>query len=187
MDSGRSTCVDLRCRVADPVLLLLDVDGVINAFGKPGWGAAPRKTKIGECTIRWAPRLVFSLKSLQRAGLIEMWWSTTWCGDELALKLLEARLGLQLPRAFTERPPHKTWGDMKAGAALDALNAGRRVAWADDTEVRGAWYLFPRFESEERQGSILPLIPHPNRGLQPDHVQAIEGFARASHRTGMQD
>lgn len=173
--------------MADSVLLLLDIDGVINAFGKPGWGAAPRKTKIGEHTIRWAPRLVLELKALQRAGLIEMWWSSTWCGDEFDLKVLEARLGLHLPRAFTERPPHKTWGDMKAEAALDAMNAGRRVAWADDTEVRGAWYLFPRFVTEERCGQILPVIPHPNRGLQPEDVRSIEGFARASHQTGMQD
>lgn len=171
----------------EPVVLLLDIDGVINAFSKPGWGAPPRKVQIGDCVVRWAPRLIRELYALQTQGLIEMRWSSTWCRDELDLQILERVLRLPLPRAFSERPPHKTWGDMKAEAALDALNEGRYVAWADDTEVAGAWYLFPRFRQEQERGRILPVTPVGKEGLQPEHVAAIERFARASQQTGMQD
>ena len=74
-----------------------------------------------------------------------------------------------------------------AEAALDALDESRYVAWADDMEVAGAWYLFPRFREEQERGRILPLTPVSARGLQPEDVAAIERFAREAQQAGIPD
>lgn len=162
----------------EPPIWMLDVDGVINAFGKPGWGEAPRKRIIAGFVIRWAPKLIVRMKQLQAAGLIEIRWSTTWCGSRWELGMLAMTLGLDCAPAFADRPPHKTWGDMKAEAALDALGSGRRLVWTDDDEVGGARGLFPQFEEAEKDGRALLIAPRSNRGLQPEHLDQIEEFAR---------
>jgi hypothetical protein len=152
----------------EPPVWMLDIDGVINA-NKPGWGEAPRRRIIGGFPVRWAPKLIVRMKKLQAANLVEIRWSTTWCGSPWELGMLAMTVGLDCAPAFTERPPHKTWGDMKAEAALDVLASGRRLIWTDDDEVGEARWLFPQFEEEEEEGR--------DRGLQPNDLDAIEAFA----------
>ncbi len=59
-------------------VLLLDVDGVINAFN-PGWGDTAR-AKCAGLTVRWSPDMVARIRALHASGLDEVRWSTTWCG-----------------------------------------------------------------------------------------------------------
>jgi Swiss Army Knife RNA repair-like protein len=166
----------------EPPVWMLDIDGVINA-NKPGWGEAPRRRIIGGFIIRWAPKLIVRMKELQAAHQVEIRWSTTWCGSPWELGMLAMTVGLECAPAFAERPPHKTWGDMKAEAALDVLASGRRLVWTDDDEVGGARWLFPQFEEAEEDGRALLIAPRSNRGLQPDHLDAIEAFATQHNGT----
>lgn len=157
---------------------LLDVDGVINT-SRPGWGGAPRKTRIDRLTIRWAPKMVTRIYNLHHAGTIEARWCSTWCGYPDELAILGRILGLDLAAAFGDRPASKTWGDLKVEAALGVLAAGRRLVWADDEEVAAARILFPEVAAAEADGRALLLAPRSTRGLQPEDLDAVEVFAAA--------
>jgi hypothetical protein len=157
---------------------LLDIDGVINA-NKPGWGAAPRKVSCAGFTIRWAPALVVRIRQLHRAGWVDIRWSSTWCGYPTQLDELSTRLGVDFPSAFGDRPPSKTWADLKVEAAIDVLSSGRRLVWTDDDEVSAGRCLFPQIAEAEADGRALLIAPQSNRGLQPGDLDAIEAFATA--------
>lgn len=154
---------------------LLDVDGVINAT-RPGWSEAPHNATVSVFKIRWAPSLLRHIRALQRSGLVDIMWSSTWCSYPLELQDLQRALRLELPRAFGDRPPSKTWGELKAHAVVDALGAGHRVIWTDDSEVRAGRQLYPAIAEAEEQGRALLIDPRDRHGLQPEHMAAIEAF-----------
>lgn len=157
---------------------LLDVDGVINA-NRPGWGAAPRRAQAYAdgtgWTMRWAPALIDRIRALHTATVVEVRWATTWCEHTDQLHRV-FRVG-PFPAAFGARPPHKTYGELKAEAVLAALATGRPVVWTDDAEVAAGRALYLRIAQAERDGQALLIAPRPNRGLQPGDVDAIEAFA----------
>lgn len=69
-----------------PALLLLDVDGVLNALGRPlpqqptyRTGRASGMDRTFE--IAWAPEVVARLVALHTDGLAEVRWLTTWGHD----------------------------------------------------------------------------------------------------------
>lgn len=109
-----------------PPVWLLDVDGVLNA-SKPGWGGPPRKTNVAGLTIRWAPPLVARIRTLHASGVVEVRWSTTWCGYPDQLADLGTLFHLDLESAFGDRPMSKTWADLKVEAAMGVLTEGRRL------------------------------------------------------------
>lgn len=154
---------------------LLDIDGVINA-NKPGWSAPPRRISCAGFTIRWAPALIARIRGIQRSGHVSILWSSTWCGYPTQLDELAGRLGLDLEPAFGDLPGHLTWADLKVRAALGVLDAGRRLVWTDDDEVGAARELFPQLAQAEAEGRALLIAPRSNRGLQREHMNAIEAF-----------
>lgn len=163
--------------MSDAPVWLLDVDGVLNA-SRPGWGGPPRKaTAFSEgtsYTLRWAPPLLHRIRELHRAGTVDIRWATTWCTDVPELTRV---FGLELEPAFRDRPPSKTWAEIKAEAAVEVLTAGRRLIWTDDAEVPVAPKFYPALADAAADGRALLIAPRPNRGLQPEHLDAIEGFA----------
>ena len=165
---------------------LLDVDGVINA-NKPGWGGPPRRaTACSEGTgfvPRWAPALLDRIRTLDRTGMVDIRWSTTWCTDTDELHRL-FRIGPFQP-AFRDRPANKTWAELKVEAALQILDDGRRLIWTDDAEVDVARRLYPQLAEAEAEacGRALLIAPKPNRGLQPEHMDQIEAFAETDSAT----
>jgi hypothetical protein len=159
--------------VSKPVWLL-DVDGVLNA-SRPGWGAAPRSGwaySAGErWRIRWAPALVSRIRTLHRSGRVEIRWCTTWCHDADQIERL-----LNLP------PFDRAWGgqlfgaeasDAKLAAARTVVDTGRPLIWTDDAEVPEEG---PLVEELSGDGRGLLIRPKPYKGLQPEHVDAIEAF-----------
>ncbi len=157
-------------------VLLLDVDGVINAFN-PGWGDTAR-AKCAGLTVRWSPDMVARIRALHASGLVEVRWSTTWCGYPDQLAALGVLLDLHVESAFTQRPMSKTWADLKVEAAHSVLAAGRRLVWADDSEVGAARRLHPPIAAAEADGRALLVQPDPERGLQPADLDAIDAFVR---------
>jgi hypothetical protein len=154
---------------------LLDIDGVLNA-NKPGWGGPPRRTNVAGFVIRWAPPLIDRIRALHRGSTVEVRWSSTWCGEPADLAVLARLLRLDLEPAFGDRDESKTWAAMKAEAAVAVLAEGHRLVWTDDDEVGIAQDFYPEFAEAERDGRALLIAPRSNRGLQPDHMEAIEAF-----------
>ncbi|WP_308285564.1 hypothetical protein [Actinoplanes hulinensis] len=151
---------------------LLDVDGVLNAT-RPGWGAAPRSgIAVSDGVayrIRWAPALVSRLRALHSSGLVVMRWCTTWCADA---EQIERLFGLPpLERAWTHPISSVQAPAVKLAAARAVVAEGRRLIWTDDEVVPVGGPVF-----EELSGNGLLIAPKPGRGLQPEHLDAIEAF-----------
>lgn len=159
-----------------PPVLLLDVDGVVNA-NRPGWGAAPRKATAyadGQgWTMRWAPAMVDRLRRLREDGLVEIRWCTTWCAWADQLERLWRFPPLE--RAFHDPINGTAAAVAKLAAAQKVLADGRRLIWADDTEVPLGG---PVFDDLTAGGQALLIRPDGRRGLQPEHLDAIEAFAK---------
>lgn len=164
-----------------PPILLLDVDGVLNAF-EPAWSEV-RKARVGGLTIRWAPALAARLAGLHTFGTVEARWCTTWCGFPDQLGELGVTLGLHLESAFGDRPQHLTWADLKVKAALAVLAEGRRLIWVDDCEVGAGRDLFPVLAAAEAVGQALLVQPESRCGLSAADLDAIEAFARINVET----
>ena len=156
---------------------LLDVDGVINT-SRPGWGAAPHHgTAIAASTaytMRWAPALIERIRDLNATELVEVRWCTTWCAyaDQLERLWRLPALG----RAFTDDINGTAASMAKLAAARQVLAEGRRLIWTDDTEVP----LWGELHDElVATGRALLIRPRANVGLQPEHLDEIEAFAKA--------
>jgi hypothetical protein len=158
-------------------VLLLDVDGVLNAF-QPSWGDELTRTNVAGLPIRWAPAMIERLREIHRSGLVEIRWCTTWCGLPVQLRALGELFGLDIPAAFGDRPMSKTWGDLKVEAAIEVIAEGRLLIWADDEEAAAARRLFPVVAAAENAGRALLLTPESRLGLQPEDLDAIEAFLK---------
>ncbi|MBB6350576.1 hypothetical protein ACWGH8_12165 [Nonomuraea muscovyensis] len=161
----------------DRPVWLLDVDGVINA-ARPGWGGAPRTGtaySAGDVyRMRWAPALVDRIRSLHHAGRVEIRWCSTWCPDA---DQVERLFGLpRLGRAWSEHLTGTAAATAKLAAARQVLAQGRRLVWTDDVEVPTQG---PGHEELTMSGRALLIAPSPRRGLQPDHMDAVEDFVAA--------
>ncbi|MEV5819393.1 hypothetical protein AB0L22_09470 [Micromonospora haikouensis] len=159
-----------------PPVWLLDVDGVINA-SRPGWSAAPRKGYASDNTtsyrLRWAPALIDRIRTIHKAGTVEIRWCTTWCAyaDQLERLFALPPLG----RAFTDDINGEAASTAKLTAARQVLADGRRLIWTDDTEVPPGGDVHDELTGS---GRALLIRPRGSIGLQPEHMDRIEAFAR---------
>src|SRR5919112_4069774 len=83
-----------------PPLLLLDVDGVLNAMRwelPPGW----RQGTFNGYVLSWDPTVIARLRALHDSGRVEIQWLTTWA--ENADRLLAEPMGL--PRGLKTHAP----------------------------------------------------------------------------------
>jgi hypothetical protein len=151
-------------------ILLLDVDGVLNA-SKAGWSSAPHSGTAyamgNGWRIRWAPALVKRLWNLHKSGKIEIVWGTTWCGSTDAIEKL---LGLPHFDSYSDSPMSITDKQRAAEAIVDS---GSRLVWADDEAIPLFGDLLDKLEAS---GRVLLIRPKANRGLRPEHMDAIERF-----------
>jgi hypothetical protein len=158
---------------------LLDVDGVLNA-DKPGWGAAPRRVQVfshhvsREFTIRFAPDLIERVRRINRDGLVEIRWCTTWCGDTDGLEKV-----FVLPAfgaSWTDYYDGDAARQAKLAAARAVLADGRRLVWTDDSEVPEDGDVHDELT---KAGNALLIRPDARYGLQPADLDAIEAFVAA--------
>jgi hypothetical protein len=153
---------------------LLDVDGVVNV-ARPGWDAAPRSgNAYADGTayrMRWAPALIERIRLLHCNGNVEIRWCSTWCAEA---EQIERLFGLpRLERSWHHDLSATTAPAAKLDAARAVLDQGQHLVWTDDTEVPTSG---PIHEELTRTGRALLIAPSPRRGLQPEHLDAIEAF-----------
>ena len=184
-------------------LVLLDVDGVLNAVQAWGRSDAWAVWRTGRATaegrafpITWSPSVVAAVRSWQE--LAEVQWLTTWGHDANASlrHLLELP---ELPVAGTYDDVDGPAGDADAGgqshasvapAAPDRLTGrwwkfdvvrrivhtggARRIAWLDD-DLAGQDDVR---EWMRRHTTSLLVAPDPSSGLTRGHLDAVEEFLR---------
>jgi HAD domain in Swiss Army Knife RNA repair proteins len=124
-----------------PPVLLLDVDGVLNAVHPDlpkGW----RRGTYNGYVLSWDPTVTERLRRLHESGRVEIQWLTTW--TEKADQLLAEPMGLPrglrthsrqdvLPTGFIGRLGGASgWWKLAAARAVAEAEPGRRIVWIDD-------------------------------------------------------
>jgi hypothetical protein len=155
---------------------LLDIDGVLNGFGRCGWSGPPRTSRVLvdglAYRIRWAPQLIDRIGALHDSGLVEIRWATTWV--EHGTDQIERLTGLPaFPHAYRhiQGVRHR---DAKLNAALDVAGFGHRLIWTDDDAIPAAG---PDRETLDAAGALL-VVPDERRALRPEDLDAIEAYVR---------
>lgn len=158
--------------------LLLDVDGVLNAFpfnhtDEDNPWPDVRKAKVLGFPISWSPSLVDRLLTL--AASVEVLWLTTW--EHHAQEHLAPALRLpEWELAGVDPNPHdaySTW--WKLDVARDLYERDLRpFIWIDDDyafmSTASAW-----LESLP-EGVALAISPNSCYGITPTHLALIETF-----------
>ena len=124
-----------------PPVLLLDVDGVLNAVQMEppaGW----RRGTYNGFLLTWDPTITSRLRGLHDSGRVELQWLTTWTRD--ADTLLAEPMGLPrglrthdrdgvLPTGFGGAFRGVSgWWKLAAARAVAEAEPGRRIVWIDD-------------------------------------------------------
>ncbi|SFP89302.1 hypothetical protein SAMN05660464_0020 [Geodermatophilus dictyosporus] len=125
----------------DRPILLLDVDGVLNAPRRElpeGW----RRATFNGFLLSWDPTITARLRELHESGRVEIQWLTTWTTD--ADRLLAEPMGL--PRGLTTHARADSaptgflgvfggasgWWKLDAAREVAESEPDRRIVWVDD-------------------------------------------------------
>jgi hypothetical protein len=167
---------------APPPVLLLDVDGVLNAalLDLPeGW---QRGTYNG-FVLSWDPTVTARLRDWHEAGTVELQWLTTW--TDKADELLAEPMGL--PRGLRTHAregvastgfsgPSRAvagWWKLTAARAVVEAEPDRRVVWIDDdlahqADDTGEWLA--------ANAHVLVVAPDLFTGLTHDELDEVEAW-----------
>lgn len=125
----------------DRPILLLDVDGVLNAASvdlPEGW----RRGTFNGYVLSWDPTITARLRELHESGRVEIQWLTTWTTD--ADRLLAEPMGLprglrtharadSAPTGFLGSLGGRSgWWKLDAAQAVAEAEPDRRIVWIDD-------------------------------------------------------
>lgn len=178
-------------------LVLLDVDGVLNALGPAGpewsdWQHGQASALGRSWPIRWSPTVLAAVRSW--APRAEVQWLTTWGR--------QANCGLHDLLGLPELPVAGTPEDPSAGATDPDADALAAVTPAAPDELTGRWWKFDvvRRLVREQPGrrlvwldddlgaddgvrawtrahcDCLLISPHPRQGLIRAHLDAVDRF-----------
>ena len=126
---------------SDRPILLLDVDGVLNAARvdlPAGW----ERGTFNGYVLTWDPTITARLRELHVSGRVEMQWLTTWTAD--ADRLLAEPMGLPrglVTHARGDSAPtgfagvfggRSGWWKLTAARAVAEAEPDRRIIWVDD-------------------------------------------------------
>jgi hypothetical protein len=197
---------------AEPPLLLLDVDGVVNALGdeldpavwsdwRTGWAEADGR----RWQIRWSPSVVQRLRDWHDTGAVELQWLTTWGHDANG----ELRALLELPELAVAGTYDE---DPDALGSPDAGVDGRShaaVAPAAPDPLSGHWWKYDVVQRVRRrhpgrlvlwvddelhrpdlsfrrwaeaQADVVAVGPDPACGLSPRDLDRVAGLLTEAER-----
>lgn len=162
--------------------LLLDVDGVINAWPTPPAVEGHLHIEVDGWPIWYNTAIIQRLNDL--ADRVEMRWLTTW--REKAREHLAPAVGLP---DFDVVPHDIKTPDRQRGLAtwwkhdaLDDLLTGndRRAIWCDDDLDK---YIRKCARSHYDRDRLLMITPHTTPGLTHEHLDRIEAFIDTTETT----
>lgn len=161
-------------------LLLLDVDGVLNAVNSTAPGR--ESAVFAGYTLSWDPTVTARLAGWHGAGRVELQWLTTWAGNADAL--LAEPMGLPRGLRVHERPDGEgpsgftgtlaaapRWWKLAAARAVAEEQPGLRIVWVDDDLA---------LQAEDTQAflaaspHVLVVAPDLTTGLTHDQLDAVE-------------
>ncbi len=186
-------------------LVLLDVDGVINALGRgdrsawKDWTSGAVNVRGEDYEVVYSPTVVATIRRWHESGLADVRWLADWgeaANDELrrltglpALPVIDNKLDIQSDMPALNQDQNEwpyTWWKLKAVQALVAAEPHRPVVWLDD-ELRD----YPRLITELRtRYKVHALGPNRHLGLSPRQLREIEQFlsgARFPHDESLGD
>jgi hypothetical protein len=163
-------------------LLLLDVDGVLNAMRwelPPGW----EQGMFNGYVLSWDPTITARLRELHESGRVEIQWLTTWA--ENADRLLAEPLGL--PRGLRERSGGRAtptgflgrlagrsgWWKLAAAREVALQEPGRRIVWIDYDLAEQADDVVEWLGANPH---VLVVAPDLFTGLTHEHLGEIEAW-----------
>ncbi|RBY78968.1 hypothetical protein DQ238_11380 [Geodermatophilus sp. TF02-6] len=166
----------------DVPILLLDVDGVLNAVRgdlPEGW----RRGVFKGYVLSWDPTITARLRELQESGRVEIQWLTTWAGD--ADRLLAEPMGL--PRglrvhARADSAPTgfagsfsglSGWWKLALARAVAEAEPDRRIVWIDDDLAEQAAETGDWLAANPH---VLVVAPDLFVGLTHEQLNAIEAW-----------
>lgn len=157
-------------------ILLLDVDGVLNAVtdsDPKAWGdwQQDRANGFGIC---WSPKMIAALNDL--ADRVEFRWLTTWWDMTERLAFLGLHEGITVANTeeeYLDREggPGSWW---KLNTAKRVAEEGRPIIWIDDDLA----FDKPALEWGRSlpPGRLLGISPTTHRGLCPEHFDVIKAW-----------
>jgi hypothetical protein len=166
-------------------VLLLDVDGVLNAVRRDlpeGW----RRGTFNGYVLSWDPTVVARLREWHESGRVELQWLTTW--TSMADTLLAEPMGLPrglrthdrddvLPTGFGGRFGGVAgWWKLAAARAVAEAEPGRRIVWIDDDLADQA---SDTSEWLAAQGDVLVVAPEFSTGLTHAELDRVEAWLDA--------
>jgi hypothetical protein len=186
---------------AVPPLVLLDVDGVLNALGRPlppewdDWQTGRATAGGGSYEIAWSPSVVRRLLEWHESGQAEVQWLTTWGHDaNRSLRQLLDMPELVVAGTYDDDlpagDPDPATGSLASvtPAARDELTGrwwkfdvvrrvisgqpGRRLVWLDD-DLAGEDDLRAW---AARAADCLPLAPPPRTGLRRMDLEVVSAW-----------
>jgi hypothetical protein len=159
---------------------LLDVDGVVNLIGskQTRWPGGQKRTTVAGYPIRWAPDLVDFVNTVNRAGMCEVRWATTWLDDNL-VDALVAALGFDHFASAYVRQPSEVHPEAKRRAACRVLDVGRRLLWTDDDAIPAKRRERIELLGDGEGDRWLTIAPSESYGLGPSDAASILTFLSA--------
>jgi len=166
----------------DVPILLLDVDGVLNAVAlelPDGW----RRGTFNDFVLSWDPTVTARLRELHESGRVEIQWLTTWA--ENADLLLAEPMGL--PRGLRvhvregaastgfsgELRGGSGWWKLAAARELALAEPGRRIVWIDDDLAQQADDVVEWLGAHPH---VLVVAPDLFVGLTHEQIDEIESW-----------
>jgi membrane-associated protease RseP (regulator of RpoE activity) len=163
-------------------ILLLDVDGVLNAVCldlPEGW----QRGIYNGFVLSWDPTVTARIRDLHESGRVELQWLTTWTSkaDELLAEPMGLPRGLKtherddvLPTGFEgELRGVSGWWKLAAAQAVAEAEPGRRIVWIDDDLVA------PADDTSEwlaANGQVLVIAPNLFTGLTHAELDRVEAW-----------
>jgi hypothetical protein len=171
-----------------PPVLLLDVDGVLNAIRRDlpeGW----RRETYDGFELSWDPTVVARLRALHDSGRVELQWLTTWTenADELLAEPMGLPRGLRThsregesPTGFRgERRGLPGWWKLTAAREVALDDPARRIVWIDDDLAEPAEETSTWLAANDH---VLVVAPDSEVGLTHAELDRVEAWLATPDR-----
>lgn len=162
-------------------LLLLDVDGVLNAvdYPHPDFSVWPDYCVVDAdalehtWTIWYSPTVVRTLLEWHESGRVEIQWLTTWEDMANGIGFKPELPELEVAGWRNEPVEGYGWWKLAVVKRLRAEQPHRQIIWIDDDlsyDTEANEWLDSATEAED----VWPVRPRTTTGLTPEHLEHIE-------------